>query len=96
MRQVPACPTLAWSRTPLFSGAMSPFVRQIGGSEVLAEASRRALPVRLWFDHDHDRYVLVGGSAPTRYRRLQSPSLIHLRGVRLTNSSCPAYHPCPL
>lgn len=77
-REVPDCPTLAWSHAPLFSVAMSRLVRQISGSEVLAEASRRALPVRLWFDQDHDRFVLVGGPALTLYREIQALVVAHV------------------
>ena len=65
------CPTLEWSRTVLFSASVSRVVDDICDGPILSEASRRPIGVRLVFEHEHSRFLLVGGEALRIYRRIQ-------------------------
>ena len=80
-REVPDRPTLEWSQTSLFSMPVSDLMREIGGSDVLAEASRSTLGVHLWVDHEHHRFTLVGGPALAVYREIQARVVSHVRSM---------------
>ena len=68
---VPDCPTLEWSRTVLFSASVSRVVDDICDGPFRAEAWRRPIAVRLVFEHEHERFLLVGGEALRLYRCIQ-------------------------
>ena len=70
-RPVPDCPTLAWSRSVLFQAMLSKLVEEISCAPFLKEASRGPLAVRLVFDWEASRFLLVGGEALRVYRQVQ-------------------------
>lgn len=70
-RVVPDCSTLEWSQTVLFSVSVSSVVDELSDGPFLAEASRGPIAVRLVFEQDHSRFLLVGGEALRLYRCIQ-------------------------
>ena len=70
-RSVPDRSTLAWSSTRLFHAELSNLVEAISRAPFLKEASRGPLAVRLVFDYEASRFLLVGGEALRVYRLIQ-------------------------
>ena len=78
-RMVPDCPTMEWCRTVLFSASLSSLVDHISEAPFLAEASRRPIAVRLVFEYEHSRFLLVGGEALRSYRCIQDMVIEYFR-----------------